>query len=209
MLALTPAILLRVVRRPEPVKKLPRHRRVAIRDAIAELMKVAEPTAFSLEAPSRHGLRVALIFEGWSWGQADAEAALIVLSALHMAGARRPSWQMGQPEYCQPGVLPPPPRETCARCAAPLPEGARRYCSKVCYQAAAIDRNRRADAEERNAKEKVYRIAWSKRQPARLCPSCNRSFQPKRAAQKYCCDTCRHDARRLARRTVPRLCEAD
>jgi predicted nucleic acid-binding Zn ribbon protein len=209
MLARTPSNLLRGVRlRPQPVRKLSRHRRIAIQDALAEMMKAAEPTQFALEAPSRCGLRVALIFDGWTWGQADAEAALLVMAALDMAGARRPNWQQGQPEFCQDGHVP-QTRERCVRCAKPLPEGHFKYCGKVCAQAAKVDAHRRADREALYAKEKTYRLAWSKRQPPRDCPICGKSFQPKkRGGQTYCSRACSDDAFRLARRSVPALCES-
>lgn len=210
MLAISPATRLRLsAAKPQRARKLAQPRRAAIRDAIAAMMRTAEPTAFALEAPCRHGLRVGLIMDGWSWGAADAEAALIVLAALDMAGARRPTWQAGQPEFCQPGVIPPPPRTTCARCGRPLELLQRRFCSKVCKTAARNDRARRDDREEMNAKEKVYRAAWSKRQPARVCELCGKSFQPNRAAQKLCGQGCRRDhAGKLARRNMQILCEA-
>lgn len=207
MLAITPRSLLIGQTKPAPPRKLARHRRIAIRDALAEMMKVAEPTAFALEAPCRYGLRVALICEGWSWAQADVEAALLVLSALAMAGARRPTWQQGQPEYCQDGHVP-QTRERCIRCAKPLPEGNFKYCGAVCAQAAKIDQNRRRDKEERYAKEKIYRIAWSKRQPPKICPVCGKGFQPKKADRTYCSRACSNDARRTAtRRSLQMVCE--
>lgn len=207
MLAISPATRLRLSAvKPERVRKLAQHRRAAIRDAIAELMRTAEPTAFALEAPSRYGLRVALIFEGWSWGQADAEAALLVMAALSLAGAKRPTWGQGQPEYWQPGVIP-RTRERCQRCAKPLPEGNYRFCGSVCAQAAKVDAHRRVDKEARNAKEKIMRVAWSKRQPARVCPCCGVSFQPKRSDRKFCSRACAADARRTARRSVRMVCE--
>ncbi len=209
MLAISPATRLRLSAvKPERVRKLAQHRRAAIRDALAAMMKEAEPTQFALEAPCRYGLRVALIFEGWGWGQADAEAALVVLAALAQAGARRPSWQQGQPEYTQDGHIP-RTRERCQRCAAPLPEGNYRFCGPVCAKAYKIDRNRRADKEDRNAKDQAYRIAWSERQPPRVCPVCDKSFRPKRAGnQTYCSRACADDARRTAGRKVRMVCEA-
>lgn len=210
MLAISPATRARLSAvKPERVRKLAQHRRVAVRDALAAMMRTAEPTQFALEAPCRYGLRVGLIMDGWSWGAADAEAESIVLAALAQAGARRPTWAQGQPEFCQPGVIPPPPRTTCARCGRPLDLLQRRFCSKVCKTAARNDRAMRDDREEMRAKEKAYRIAWSKRQPSRVCEVCGKSYQPKRASQKLCSDACRRDrARNLARRNMQMLCEA-
>lgn len=189
------------------VRKLKNHRAEAIRDRLAALMRAAEPTAFALEAPARHAIRVSLIFEGWKWQDADAVAAAIVGAALALAGAKRPTWQQGQPEYTQDGYAP-RERERCARCAKPLPEGNYRYCGPVCARAAKVDQNRRRDKEERYAKELIYRAAWTEKQPARQCPSCGVSFRPKRANSKYCSRECAHPTRQHNRRNVRMVCEA-
>lgn len=197
MLARTPAISLAPVRQlPPRMRKLRRERRIAIRDALAEMMRTAEPTAFALEAPGRYALRVILICGGWTWGQADTEAALLVMAALQYVGAKRPTWKQGQPEYTQDGHAP-RTRERCARCAKPLPEGNYRWCSDVCFHAALYDRRRRRDMDEINAKERIYRAAWSERQPPRECKACGRTFRPKRNnAQVYCSVACRDDGHR-------------
>jgi len=207
MRARTPASLARMRQRPKPVRKLPRHRRIAIRDALVSIMREIEPTPLSAEAPCRYGLRIALIFEGWSWQQADAEAALLVLSALQYAGVKRPRWSEGQPEYTQDGHIP-QTRERCIRCAKPLPEENYKYCGKICAKAAATDRARLGDQEERYAREKAYRAAWIRRQPPKICPVCDQKFQPKRADRTYCSTACAQDAIRTERRTVPTLCDA-
>jgi hypothetical protein len=62
--------------------RFPRHRRIAIRETLAELMRAVEPTPFAAEGPCRAGVRARLCLDGWSWLQADAEAALLVMSAL-------------------------------------------------------------------------------------------------------------------------------
>jgi hypothetical protein len=174
-------------------KQLRRNRRIAIADRLAAIMRRAEPTPFSLEGPLRAGVRAALCLAGWRWPAADAEARILTLRALQLVGAKRPRWIEGQPEYTQPGVRP-PPRETCARCAKPLPEENYRYCSSVCARAAYLDRARNRDREELNAKRKAYLVAWSERQPARECKACGRSFQPKRNdSATLCSNACRDD----------------
>jgi hypothetical protein len=209
MLAKTPRSLLIGQKKPVPPRKLPRHRRVAIRDALAELARTIEPTPLSAEAPFRYALRIALIFDGWSWGQADAEAALLVNAAFQLAGVKRPTWKQGQPEWTQDGVIP-RERERCARCARLLPEGNYKFCGNVCAKAAAADRARRQDREERLAKEKVWRAAWVRRQPPRVCENCGASFRPKSPGQRaiFCSRDCAADsARRFARRDVPGVSE--
>jgi predicted nucleic acid-binding Zn ribbon protein len=207
MLARTPVSLARVRLQPPRVRKLRRSRRIAIRDACAAIMREARPTPFRVEAVCRHTLRVSLIFNSWSWAEADNEAALIVQAALQIVGAKRPSPQEGQPEWAQEAVLP-ILREHCMRCRKPLPPGHWKYCSSICGAAADADRVRFLDREERYAKEKVWRAAWAERQPARDCPTCQRSFRPKRPRQIYCSRSCRDEAGGFtARRRVPTLCE--
>lgn len=207
MLARTPSVLLRGARRPVPVRKLSRGRRIAIRDTLVAMMHAAEPTQFAVEGPCRAGIRASLCLQGWTWGQADAEAALIVLSALATAGARRPTWQQGQPEYCQDGHVP-QARERCVRCAKPLPEGNYRFCGSVCAQAAKVDRNRKRDREALLAQERAARAAWTARQPEQHCKSCERAFRPKHVGAKFCSHQCSLDARRFGGRKMRLVCEA-
>jgi predicted nucleic acid-binding Zn ribbon protein len=201
--------------------KLPRHRRIAIRETLAELMRAVEPTPFAAEGPCRAGVRSRLCLDGWSWVQADAEAALLVMSALQQVGAKRPSWQQGQPEYTQQAVLP-VGRETCKRCGKPLPEGNVKYCGPVCFKSARNDAERRRYSEEKLIAQKAAKAAWSQRQPERSCPVCGKAFRPKEPRQKICSDACRRDNARVLgralgaaaverraarRRKVPGVCE--
>lgn len=135
----------------EPRRKLTRQRREAIVDMLADLMREAEPTPFAVEGPARAAIRAALCMRDWRWGQADAAADDAIQTALGRIGAQRPTWQQGQPEWAQDGVIP-RSRERCARCGKPFPENDaatwRKYCGPVCAQAAKVDRNRRRDREE-------------------------------------------------------------
>jgi predicted nucleic acid-binding Zn ribbon protein len=209
MLARTPSNLLRDVRlQPPPVRKLSRHRRIAIRDVLAEIMRTVEPTPFAAEAPSRHGLRVALVLDGWRWPEADNEASLLVASALQFVGAKRPTHMQGQPEYTQDGHVP-RTRERCAKCGKPLPEGNYKYCGPVCAIAAKYEQRAKRDPEEREISARAARAAYISRLPARECPACAKSFKPRRYAQTYCTARCADVARRAARRReVPVVSEA-
>jgi len=209
MLARTPVTLARVAA-PNPVKRLPSHRRAAIRDVIAGLMREAEPTPFAIEGPSRTGVRSRLCLDGWPWGHADAAAADVVQAALNLVGAKRPTWQQGQPEHTQEAVLP-VLRERCARCGKPLPDdahGQTKYCGPVCAKAAKADMDRRRAEETEHASQRAYQAAWTKKQPERECPGCGRSFQPKHHDTKYCSRKCFHDTRRFGGRKMPMVCEA-
>jgi predicted nucleic acid-binding Zn ribbon protein len=205
MLARTPVMVLRIAA-PKPVKRLQRYRFVAIRDLVAAIMREAEPTPFAVEGPCIIGLRSRLCLDGWRWQDADAVAAAIVRAALNLVGAKRPTWAQGQPGWTEDGVVP-ETRERCVRCAKPLPEENSKYCGPVCAMAAKIDRNRRRDKEAAYAAGKVYRAAWSKRQPERTCPVCGKAFQPKSLGSIFCSRACYFDTRRLPGRKVPAVCE--
>jgi predicted nucleic acid-binding Zn ribbon protein len=191
MLARTPARSLRDAA-PERDKRLSRDRSKAIRDKIVVIMRHVEPTPFAAEGPCRHGIRASLCLQGWRWANADAVAAEIVAAALNIAGAKRPNWYEGQPEWTQPGALP-ILRERCARCSKPLPEGHRLWCSDVCAHAAKMDRQRQRWDEESYAQWKALKAAWIERQPEQRCEGCDRLFKPKRKGQRYC----RYDCTRI------------
>lgn len=157
----------------------------SIREKIADMMREAEPTQFAVEGPCRHGIRSSLCLQSWPWAMADRISAEIVATALSMAGARRPTWGEGQPEYTQPGALP-ILRECCSRCGKTLPEGHRRWCGDVCAQAAQMDRQRERWNEESYAMWKAGKAAWKAKQPERECAGCGKSFQPNRKEQRYC-----------------------
>jgi hypothetical protein len=201
-----------------PPKKLARHRREAIIDKLAAMMRRAEPTPFALEGPARAAIRARICMGGWRWGAADAAADDCVQAALARVGARRPDWKQGQPEYTQDGYAP-RTRERCARCAKPLPEGNYRYCGPVCAKAADVDRRARQDKDERYAKEKIYRLAYAEKQQPRECQLCGTWFRPKHISNKYCSPKCGYEARdnarnaraeagRIARRNMRVVCEA-
>lgn len=161
MLARTPAKSLRDAAR-ERDKRLSRDRAKSIRDKIVIIMRHVEPTAFAAEGPCRHGIRASLCLQGWKWANADAVAAEIVAAALNIAGAKRPNWYEGQPEYTQPGALP-ILRERCIQCRKPLPEGHYKFCSKTCSDGYHADRNNAHTAAERLARRLAADAAQGKR----------------------------------------------
>jgi hypothetical protein len=187
--------------------KLPRNRRIAIADRLATMAKSAEPTAFAIEGPARHGIRASLCLQGWPWGASDAEATVLTLRSLQIVGAKRPRWDEGQPEYCQPGVLP-IERHSCVHCGKPLPEGHYKFCSSLCLKAHRLVIAERQNREEINAQAAASRAAWTERQPPRVCPGCGRNFQPKRADAKFCSRECSHESQRHTRRALRVVCEA-
>lgn len=116
-------------------------------DQTAVIMRRGEPTDFAFEGFMRHGLRSGLCLRGWSWADADDMAADIVRSALSQIGAKRPTYQQGQPEWVQDGVIT-FERERCIRCGWALPEGNWKYCSARCSSAHRMDLHRRFTVEQ-------------------------------------------------------------
>lgn len=119
-------------------------------DQTAAIMQRGEPSPFAFEGFMRHGLRSGLCLRGWSWVEADDMAADIVSSALHQIGAKRPTYQQGQPEWTQEGVIM-IEREHCARCGWKLPEGKWKFCTQRCSWAFRADIYQRFRAEELEA----------------------------------------------------------
>lgn len=188
--------------------KLPRNRRIAIADRLADMARDAEPTAFAIEGPARHGIRASLCLQGWPWQASDTEATILTLRSLQLVNAKRPRWDEGQPEYCQPGVIP-VIRETCLHCAKPLPAGHYKFCSNHCFKAHQLFIADRQNREEVNAKAAAYRAAWTAKQPPRDCPGCGKSFQPKQKDSKFCSRRCSQEYQRHSGgRGVPMVCDA-
>lgn len=119
-------------------------------DQTAAIMRRGEPSVFAFEGFMRHGLRSGLCLRGWSWSDADDMAADVVRAALNQIGARRPTYQQGQPEWVQDGVIL-VERERCVRCGWQLPEGNWKYCSERCSSAHRTDLHRRFYAEQLEA----------------------------------------------------------
>lgn len=124
-------------------------------DQTAAIMRRGEPSVFAFEGFMRHGLRSGLCLRGWSWAEADDMAAEVVRLALQQIGAKRPTYQQGQPEWAQDGVIL-IDRERCIRCGWQLPEGHRKFCGRLCLDAHHQALYRRFTAEELEA---VYDVA--------------------------------------------------
>jgi hypothetical protein len=92
------------------------------------------PTLWTYEGEMIAALRSGLCLEGFGWQVANHHAVEIVGEALRKAGAKRPAWKEGQPEWTDGGVI----RDTrthCANCEKPLAEGQKTFCSKTCFDA--------------------------------------------------------------------------
>ncbi|MBD3738861.1 MAG: hypothetical protein IE938_20700 [Pseudomonas balearica] len=91
----------------------------------------ATGSLWGLEGPLRAGLRSDLCLQGWGWESADLIAREILAEAFRAAGAKRPTWNEGQPEWTvEAGTI--IERASCARCHKPLPDGRPKFCSDLC-----------------------------------------------------------------------------
>jgi hypothetical protein len=116
-----------------------RRRKTTIAGDIATVIRLAFLAGdiaclFGLEGPLRASLRADLCLRGWRWIDADQAARDIMAGAHRIAGAERPDWQEGQPEWViREGVL--IERTRCIKCHKPLPEENYKFCSRLCGDA--------------------------------------------------------------------------
>lgn len=188
MLARTPRTSIAIAVDTKP-RRLNRDRAKAVRDKIVVIMRAVEPTPFAAEGPCRAGIRESLCLQGWRWGAADVAAAEVVAAALSLVGARRPTWQQGQPEYTQPGALP-ILRECCVNCSKPLPEGHYKFCCRECSRAYGVRHDLRRLDEEYYLKKKARRAALRQARTSSLCERCGDAFQPGAKTQRFCSVYC-------------------
>ena len=106
--------------KPPKKRKLGQTYRRKLIDQTAAILQKGEPSVFAFEGFMRHGLRAGLCLKGWSWKEADAIAADVLASAFNQIGAKRPTYQQGQPDWTHDGVLL-IERERCVRCFARQP----------------------------------------------------------------------------------------
>jgi predicted nucleic acid-binding Zn ribbon protein len=166
-----------------------RHERVR---QVADVLKQYRASPFEFEAPCRYAIRAQLCLTGWPYQIADHEAHDLVQQALHLIGARRPSWEQGQPEYTQQGVRADEPLH-CKRCGRHLPEGHKLWCSHTCYSAARADRMTRDEKERKRIATEASHAAWRAKQPHRSCEECGKAFKPAKQSakdQRFCSRRC-------------------
>ena len=185
-------------------KQLNKDRRRHLVETVAAILKAGEPTYFSFEATCRCSLRSRFCLEGWGWQDADAAAADVVAASLKQIGAQRPTWQQGQPEFNEVGVLA-VESVVCVRCKGPLDEtlgysGRKiRFCSKLCRVAHSTAQWKKRQGEELAAKEAVWKRKALERHrantPEQPCDRCGTMFIPgrhygNRPPQRFCSKRC-------------------
>lgn len=182
---------------PKPINKDSNDRIVS---EITEVLRGWRHSAFEREGACRAGVRSALCLSGNDWEASDNTAAEIVSTGLQRIGAKRPSWEEGQPEYLD-------AFSRCACCHGPLDEEdllsnrRRRFCSETCARVM-IERfvveNR---SKELLLYEEAMRTLRITKIDHKLCIECGRPFQSDAINQKYCGHSC------AARRRVRQLNE--
>lgn len=166
-------------------------RRKHVLNQVIDSLRDWRSSPFENEGRLRSFLRATMCHSGVTWHRADMEAAALVSEGLYVLGAKRPSWDEGQPDYAL-GA------DYCGWCGCSLSEDdeitrpGRRYCSGLCAKAAFEYR----DFERRDADNKIYaqtrRIAKAHSLGARECRSCGKSFIPLglRSEQQFCSSLC-------------------
>ena len=139
-------------------QRLSRDHRRRLIDGTAMILRRGDPTPFAFESFCRHGIRSGLCLRGWTWADADEAAADVVRAALRQIGATRPTYQQGQPEYTQDGVIM-FERTRCVVCGWRLPPENRKFCGKICHTSYHNRLHRIFRAEQIEALEAVANAA--------------------------------------------------
>ena len=160
------------------------------------LLASGTSSPFEFEGVCRHGIRSGLCLDGFNWQISDDVAAFAVTEALRRMGARRPSWEEGQPEATT-------AVECCAWCGRELEIGSGRkdrFCDSVCarsYFTHRTDREgRKASAMHKAAKRIIYREPrkvgdHATTIPDRNCESYGKLFHPVAEHIRTCSVDCR------------------
>lgn len=183
-----------------------RDRRLELIDLIAAVLAAGEPTYFAFEGTCRHGLRSMLCLEGHRWARADFTAEQIVAAALELIGAKRPTWQEGQPDYANAE-----PRTFCTNpsCRKVLSDANRhrRFCSALCKRRFNDIKWAMLNKEAHAAKVAAQRLRKRAQAEPRPCEYCKDPFQPydynPRKPQRYCSQGCKAMAQRRKPRKRP------
>lgn len=159
-----------MARRTQKIRKAPTaYRRMAIIDAIAEIARsdwragITE-TLLNHEGTMIAALRAEMCREGIDWRAAHEAATELVDMGLCKAGAKRPRWKEGQPEWTDGGVIR-HQRIRCANCDGLLDPENRIFCSKTCFDA---HRGRRRYHDNIIVLGVAERVNWARRGAAHV-----------------------------------------
>lgn len=153
-----------------------------------DVMRDWRLSPFEFEGETVAGIRSGLCEGGYDWRRSDAAARDVVECALRLLGAKRPTWEQGQPDYVE-------RRDVCLWCKGPLDEGVSgtgyKYCSAECARVALQKR----DFQVRSTGDKTFAAAKLMLERAKMkpipCERCGKMFHPlPRRAQRFCSNFC-------------------
>ncbi len=188
--------------KPKEAPALRGERKKHVINKVMDVMRDWRQTPFEHEGAARAGLRSALCLDGIRWSRADIQAEEIVADCLRRLGAKRPTWDEGQP-----GAV--APRDNCAWCWGAMPAEAlaegrtARFCSADCARNALLKVDHEDVASYRAAHAKVAAIAKREKAPPAVCLQCSEPFQPmkiKNRWSKFCSRTCAWDYQRVPKK---------
>lgn len=138
MLVVSPYMEKRLARRQRDAVKgrLGKGRFDTLAKELAALHRAAQEagliiTYLNLEGTLRAALRADLCLQGWRWRDANFAAITLMDEVHRRLKVERPSWNEAQPEHVAlPGLQ--IERTRCAKCHKRLPEGHKKFCSRIC-----------------------------------------------------------------------------
>lgn len=187
-------------KRPEAV--LNKDARAHVISKVATMLADFRLTPFEHEARCHHALREGFCLEGHSWRASEAEANEIVREALHRIGAKRPTWEQGQPEYAG-------GKENCSWCHVPLASDHRsRFCDSHCAKMWTIRRGYEGLSDDNPIRVQALRMVRRSVKKPRVCEECGSKFghEGDKDPKKFCSHACY--SKNKTNRPVPSECRA-
>lgn len=185
-----------------PQRTINSAKEASVIDSLARGFQCWTRSPFEREGASVAGLRSALCLEGNDWSKSDAYARHLVQSALDAIGAKRPTWNEGQPDYTY-------GPEQCRWCAGPIDDERAalglRFCSAECFNAARVHRSFEFGWSEDRAMMLAYKLVHRIEQEKRACAFCGKAFYPRDDGdytQRFCSRRCHG----LSKRTLEQVC---
>lgn len=175
--------------------------------SVMDTMREWRLSPFENEAACVIGIRSALCLHGFSWAASDFEATAVVAEGLRLLGAKRPTWEQGQPEYSVAS-------ENCRSCAGALPDRApdgaraRHFCSADCARFFLSNRQQKHSRIHDAVRASAHVLVYSAKISARECAHCEKVFKPNSETkqQKYCSPSCYRQGSKRALPTIEAVC---
>lgn len=166
-----------------------------------QIMQNYKASQFEYEASVRYAIRSSLCIFGWSFDDAESIAERVTNEVLFQMQARRPTWDEGQPDWCQTGIFR-ADIEFCKNCGQPLEDKVdwrQIYCSVSCRRSSNDKQFIKRHREEFLIKQRIQDSTRRKKErqamPEKKCPTCSKLFRPSprrgtNKEQEYCSKSC-------------------